>query len=215
MPHASTWFDHLTTQPPGGSRAAQTTSPQRKRRNLPDDRDADEDADEIAIQSERMSIKCPLTLQPFIDPVTSIKCSHSFERTAIENVLSRSRATTVVSDQSGSRNVRCVECPVCSDKITKGDLRSDPVLVSRVKRLTRLAEMEEEGDGEDDEDDEQDESIVVGKSISRRKNHKLERMKLEEARSPTRERSMVPDTQYDAVDDGESASESNTSTQES
>jgi hypothetical protein len=49
---------------------------------------AEEDRDnDIAIARERISIKCPLTLQEFKDPVTSKKYPHTFKKLAILNII--------------------------------------------------------------------------------------------------------------------------------
>ena len=46
--------------------------------------------DDLAVAAERVSLKCPITLQHFRDPVTSDICKHSFERTAIFDMLKMS-----------------------------------------------------------------------------------------------------------------------------
>ncbi|KAF3491320.1 uncharacterized protein GIQ15_00837 [Arthroderma uncinatum] len=150
--------------------------------------------DEIVVKSEKFSLTCPLTLQTFEDPATSTKCPHSFERSAIENMISRSRQTTFVP--GAGRNMRCVECPVCSVMITVRDLKSDPVLVQRVKRARRMAALEEEeddgDDGDGDEDlQERDASVLMSRSKTARGERVV--VKSERTRSPSR----IPDTQMD------------------
>ncbi|RDH36549.1 zinc-finger of the MIZ type in Nse subunit-domain-containing protein [Aspergillus welwitschiae] len=174
-PHPSTWFAHLEdphsqSQPqshPSTSTSASTTTatrqtrPTRARPQPPsEEEEDDDDDDEIAIQTERISLKCPLTLLPFRDPVTSTKCPHSFEREAIFTMISGSNQ--MVPDPRGSsgsgraKRVRSVKCPVCEVQLTEFDLRSDPVLVRRVKRAEmaelRRREREMLDDGEDDQD---------------------------------------------------------------
>ncbi|GKZ99679.1 mRNA cap guanine-N7 methyltransferase [Aspergillus niger] len=173
-PHPSTWFAHLEephsqSQPqshPSTSTSASTTTtrqtrPTRARPQPPsEEEDDDDNDDEIAIQTERISLKCPLTLLPFRDPVTSTKCPHSFEREAIFTMISGSNQ--MVPDPRGSsgsgraKRVRSVKCPVCEVQLTEFDLRSDPVLVRRVKRAEmaelRRREREMLDDGEDDQD---------------------------------------------------------------
>ena len=55
-----------------------------------------------------------------------------------------------------AKRVRSVKCPVCEVQLTEFDLRSDPVLVRRVKRAEmaelRRREREMLDDGEDDQD---------------------------------------------------------------
>ncbi|KAI5300953.1 hypothetical protein KEM56_002076 [Ascosphaera pollenicola] len=64
LPPASTWFDDVNSN-------------QRKTHR------ADSDDDEIQISREKQSLKCPITLLPFKQPVTSKRCPHSFEKDAI------------------------------------------------------------------------------------------------------------------------------------
>ncbi|KAI2889153.1 hypothetical protein CBS63078_307 [Aspergillus niger] len=173
-PHPSTWFAHLEdphsqSQPqshPSASTSTSTTTtrqtrPTRARPQPPSEEEEDDDGDdEIAIQTERISLKCPLTLLPFRDPVTSTKCPHSFEREAIFTMISGSNQ--MVPDPRGSsgtgraKRVRSVKCPVCEVQLTEFDLRSDPVLMRRVKRAEmaelRRREREMLDDGEDDQD---------------------------------------------------------------
>ncbi|GLB02342.1 hypothetical protein AtubIFM57258_003687 [Aspergillus tubingensis] len=188
-PHPSTWFSHLEdphSQPPShhhpstSTTTTNTTNSRKPTRSHPQpspsaSEDNDDD-DEIAIQTERISLKCPLTLLPFRDPVSSTKCPHSFEREAIFTMIGGSNQ--MVPDPRGSsgssgsgsagggggrarKRVRSVKCPVCEVQLTEFDLRSDPVLVRRVKRaeMAELREREREmlgesqghdGDGQDE-----------------------------------------------------------------
>ncbi|GAB1215230.1 hypothetical protein ATERTT37_004416 [Aspergillus terreus] len=149
LPHASTWFMHL--EEPAGAAAdehghrTRTRGGQRARSASP------ADSDDIAIERERISLKCPLTLLPFRDPVTSTKCPHSFEREAIEGMIASSATTAPAPAGSRARRVRSVKCPVCSEVLMAADLRSDPVLLRRVRRAeaaTRREAEEEELDVE-------------------------------------------------------------------
>ncbi|KAL1966982.1 hypothetical protein VTN77DRAFT_3726 [Rasamsonia byssochlamydoides] len=161
VPHASTWFAHL--EDPNSTAAAAaadgTTSPQprRTRRQANRERSASPaNSDEIAIERERISLKCPLTLLPFTDPVTSTKCPHSFERQAIEDMINRSSMTVPAEpDPRGgargapatrARRVRCVQCPVCTVTLTLNDLKRDPVLLRRVRRAEAAQQREAEDD---------------------------------------------------------------------
>lgn len=143
------WFTHL--EEPAGAAAdehghrTRTRGGQRARSASP------ADSDDIAIERERISLKCPLTLLPFRDPVTSTKCPHSFEREAIEGMIASSATTAPAPAGSRARRVRSVKCPVCSEVLTAADLRSDPVLLRRVRRAeaaTRREAEEEELDVE-------------------------------------------------------------------
>ncbi|PWY78301.1 hypothetical protein BO70DRAFT_293938 [Aspergillus heteromorphus CBS 117.55] len=127
------------------------------------DNNADDSDDDIAIERERISLKCPLTLLPFTSPVTSTKCPHSFEREAIFSMIAGSSTTvpdpnaSMASGSSrGSRRpprVKSVRCPVCEVMLTETDLRSDPVLLRRVKRAEAAQRREAEGDVEEGYDD--------------------------------------------------------------
>lgn len=103
MPHASTWFPSESPDPSNPNTCAAAA------------RDAiQDDDDDLAVASERVSINCPLTLRPMKDPVTSQKCPHSFEKEAILDMISRS---DVIIGGSGRRGVhdgqKAMKCPVC------------------------------------------------------------------------------------------------------
>ncbi|GAQ03371.1 hypothetical protein ALT_0692 [Aspergillus lentulus] len=145
LPHASTWFAHMEDPHAATTSTADQTSARRTRqRRSP----SAADSDEIAIERERISLKCPLTLLPFRDPVTSTKCPHSFEREAITDMIARSSTTVPGPPSRGRRNnrIRSVKCPVCSVVLTAEDLRSDPVLLRRVRRAEAASQREAEDD---------------------------------------------------------------------
>ncbi|KAJ5835752.1 Zinc finger RING/FYVE/PHD-type [Penicillium robsamsonii] len=140
LPHSSTWFEHMedTNARPGG--------PARTRNQHRGVSPADSD-DDIAIERERISLKCPLTLTPYQNPVTSTKCPHSFEREAIMDMINRSQTTIAPpASRRGQRRVHVVKCPVCSTPLTADDLRPDAVLLRRVRRAQELQQREEEDD---------------------------------------------------------------------
>lgn len=91
-------------------------------------------------------MKCPLTLLPFRDPVTSTKCPHSFEREAIYDMIARSGFQIPPPSGRGGRRIRAVKCPVCSIPLTNDDLRSDPVLLRKVRRAEELSARQAEDD---------------------------------------------------------------------
>ncbi|EAW15991.1 SUMO ligase MMS21 [Aspergillus fischeri NRRL 181] len=144
LPHASTWFAHMEDPHATTTSTTDQTSARRTRqRRSP----SPADSDEIAIERERISLKCPLTLLPFRDPVTSTKCPHSFEREAITDMIAHSSTTVPGPPSRGRRNrIRCVKCPVCSIVLTAEDLRSDPVLLRRVRRAEAASQREAEDD---------------------------------------------------------------------
>jgi SUMO ligase MMS21 Smc5/6 complex component len=71
----------------------------------------DNDDDDIEIEGEHISLKCPLTLLPFTDPVTSKKCPHSFERNAILPMIQNSEAR--IGGVRRGDGERAVKCPIC------------------------------------------------------------------------------------------------------
>ncbi|KAJ9376118.1 hypothetical protein DTO063F5_8961 [Paecilomyces variotii] len=150
LPHPSTWFSHLE-DPSTAARGA--SSPARRTRRGRNRSASPAGSEDIAIERERISLRCPLTLLTFKDPVTSTKCPHSFERQAIEDMIAHSPTTEAVPSRDGSRprRVRCVKCPVCSVTLTLQDLRPDPVLLRRVRRAEREAESEDESDEDEAE----------------------------------------------------------------
>lgn len=157
VPHSSTWFRHLEDpdaidrNPPSSSRSAAKRTRRGARRSSPR---APDDDDEVAIARERTSLKCPLTLVQFVDPVTSTKCPHSFEKEAIQGMLSSSSLTIPAPEGSGHKRVKAVKCPVCEVQLSAEDLKDDLVLVRRVKRMQELmARMDEDEDDDEDEDE--------------------------------------------------------------
>ncbi|KAJ6072939.1 hypothetical protein N7467_011024 [Penicillium canescens] len=139
LPHSSTWFQHMEDTS-ARSGASTRTRNQRRRSSAADD-------DDIAIERERISLKCPLTLLPFRDPVTSTKCPHSFEREPIFDMINRSTTTIPPpAARRGQRRIHVVKCPVCSTPLTADDLNPDPVLLRRVRRAQELEEREEDED---------------------------------------------------------------------
>jgi E3 SUMO-protein ligase NSE2 len=133
-----------------------------------------QDAD-LAIASERVSLKCPLTLQYFRDPVTASTCGHSFDNSAILNMLKTSEhalplTPAQLQELSTLRNqervrrenqmkVKKVRCPVCNTFLQEKDLKPNPVLLRRVQRKLEQERLEaerreREEAGEEDSDDE-------------------------------------------------------------
>jgi hypothetical protein len=94
LPRKETWFTETGSPAPG------ITATQ-----------GDDDEDDIMVDKATISIKCPITLQKFKDPVTSSKCPHSFERTAIMDMI-RGSSNRLGGDGVRGQGNRCVECPV-------------------------------------------------------------------------------------------------------
>ena len=76
---------------PTSSARKSKDSEQRKRR--PTSEPAEDPANissDLEIAHEKISLKCPITLLPFTEPLTSTKCPHSFDRAGIEAMIQRS-----------------------------------------------------------------------------------------------------------------------------
>ncbi|TKX21253.1 SUMO transferase-like protein [Elsinoe australis] len=79
VPHENTWFPE-ENQGRGGAKPGETRGGGTA--------DAEEeDDDDLAVAKESISTRCPLTLQEFVNPVTSRKCPHSFEEEAILGMI--------------------------------------------------------------------------------------------------------------------------------
>ena len=150
LPHSSTWFAHLedSSVQHAGQASGDSPSGRRSRQTRQRRQPSPADSDDIAIERERISLKCPLTLLPYHEPVTSTKCPHSFESSAIYDMIARSSYQIPNPGGGRGRRIRAVKCPVCSLPLTAEDLRPDPVLQRRVRRAqelqARIAEEAEE-----------------------------------------------------------------------
>lgn len=163
IPHASLWFaeeENPHSMPALGSQTG-------RGRQAEDDED-----DDIEIASERVSLKCPITLLPFKDPLTSTKCPHSFEKEAIldmlrlssdylpftadqEFVLSQTRDRRALDRKKKEMGTPTVMCPVCSCTLAEADLKPDPVLLRKVKRVEAATKRQQNpvSDSEEEEDE--------------------------------------------------------------
>lgn len=158
----------------------------------------DEDT-EIQMTSDVRSVKCPLTVRYFEEPMTSTLCPHSFEKAAILAFIRNSdKHLPLTADQEtqlntrhprGSkgrtqaehymlnRNPKCVQCPVPGCKVktlTADDLRFDNVLLRMTKRAQEAERREQEtqDDGPDDlEDDSSDDGLP--RATQRKKKKKV------------------------------------------
>ena len=112
----------------------------------------DEDFEEVG---ERISTKCPITLMDFVEPVTSKKCPHSFERSEIIKMINNARAP----QRARSANwVQTVCCPIggCQSRLGLDDLEDNIRLKTLVKRKQRRQELARQQAEEDEEDGAQD-----------------------------------------------------------
>lgn len=206
IPHHSLWFAHEENVHP--SYVPPGTQTQRPRPRHPSNEAAaaasanSEDpanSSDVEIAREKISIKCPITYLPFTDPLTSIKCPHSFDRRAIMDMLRRTPINFPLTDaQTGEisrmpdqrTRVRrtkelqepAIQCPVCTILLTKDDFRPDPVLLRKVQRIqAREAKERDEAatsdvepgldaEDDDDEDEEEEGNGIVGSGRGTQRN---------------------------------------------
>ncbi|KAI1910398.1 hypothetical protein LOZ61_004413 [Ophidiomyces ophidiicola] len=191
LPNRSTWFSHME-DPPQPPQSHPTRRTRKRASRIQSD---DED---IAVESERISTRCPITYLPFNDPVSSTKCPHTFERAAIEDMINNSSDTITTKTSTGRRKVKCVKCPVCSAQLILENLRHDPAMQRRVRRAIENETMQDDEEMDENEDDEQD---VV---LARRQTSRSQNVAVKLERPTSRERSIVPGTQFETIiDDGE------------
>ena len=136
----------------------------------------DGDDTDLVLATERISLKCPITLQHYRDPVTSSICNHSFERTAIFDMLkvstdhvpftpTQTAELTQLSRAERARRenamkLQRVRCPTsgCDKFFTESDLHPNPVLLRKVNReIEAQRRANAERDEYDDEDEDEDE----------------------------------------------------------
>ena len=97
VPHSSTWF-------PSEIRGTQSSASAG-----PGGTQHTDDDEDLRVASERISIKCPITLRPMRNPVSSKNCVHNFEKEAILEMIN-------VSDirVGGEKAMKCPVCEVVS-----------------------------------------------------------------------------------------------------
>jgi len=150
LPPATKWFTELEGR---GSPIPGTQLQPSVSGNNPED----ESDDDIAIAREIISTKCPILLTELVDPVTSTKCPHTYERRAIMDLLSKSREDVNRHPLRGRHDInrvdKALECPVpgCKMMLVADNLRVNPVLARKIKRL-QAAKRRAEADDEDDSD---------------------------------------------------------------
>ena len=200
IPHASLWFAEEEKEEEGPDRLP---LPRSQARQLKDEEDSD-----VEIASERISLKCPITLLPFKDPLTSTKCPHSFEKDAILDMLRLSsdylpltasqllelgqvRDRRALDRKKKDISTPIVKCPVCSCTLVAADLKPDPVLLRKVKRIEAATKRQQNPASDSEEEDEaprgtQRKAFGLGSSPERRASGRPEMLKKESARSDFR-----------------------------
>ncbi|KAF1972639.1 hypothetical protein BU23DRAFT_507917 [Bimuria novae-zelandiae CBS 107.79] len=139
LPHPDTWFTDTGLPAPGVPGHGQ---------------DGDED-DDIVMGPATISTKCPLTLLELQDPYTSSKCPHTFERTAIFEMIRKSKHGPggVPMPRNEEKAIKCPQSG-CDKWLARNDLHHDPVLVRKIKRIQQQKQSQEDDDDDDDEESE-------------------------------------------------------------
>ncbi len=168
MPHSSTWF----SDQPHGTSGSHTSGAAPAAGSQPA-----VDADELTVASEKISIKCPITLLPMKDPVTSTKCPHSFEKEAILSMINASDVTLEGSGRRGRSGPKAMQCPICTvvsslsmagtlyfilitattnqirlQMLTADDVAANPVLVRKIQRIQAAEDAQIQDDSDSDDD---------------------------------------------------------------
>ncbi|PVH87679.1 hypothetical protein DL98DRAFT_649297 [Cadophora sp. DSE1049] len=181
--HPSTWFPEEND---GNSRRGRN------------DDDSDE---EVIIASASESLKCPLTLRYYDDPVTNNECKHTIDRAGLVD-YHRTEARVF---QGSHGNRRVAKCPQtgCDAMLALDDYERDELMARKVKRAINRERLLQQGNDDDEDDgnlrgtqrsrpeeiDDDDDDIVADVDEEDRK-AKVARIKRERARS--RGLSMAP-----------------------
>jgi hypothetical protein len=92
LPHPDNWFTESGSPAPG----------------ITATEGDDDDDDDIVVDKATVSTRCPITFQRFQEPFSSKKCPHSFEKTAILDMIRRSNTRVGI----GARGEKAIQCPV-------------------------------------------------------------------------------------------------------
>ena len=176
----------------------------------------DESDEDIQIAAERKSIRCPLTLQPMKEPISSTKCPHSFERSAIFEMLAASelRLPTHPPSQSQAsqnpmrRQENALECPECRTVLRADDLRPDAALMRRIQRIERQRKEQDDDDDEGEGDSRLPHSTQMKRVVDLGRQSVQKRVKAENLarRTPSRG-GVVQHTMQDSMQDSEEEDE--------
>ncbi|OWZ47108.1 hypothetical protein J007_02851 [Cryptococcus neoformans] len=100
----------------------------------------EESDDEIDVGGQTQTYRCPITLTLYQDPMTCTKCSHTYSKIAIYDLIDSAR-----------KQRRSAKCPVtgCSVTIEKTDLKPNP---SMQKRANEFARRQQDKDDEREDD---------------------------------------------------------------
>ncbi|EGX93141.1 chromosomal organization and DNA repair protein Mms21 [Cordyceps militaris CM01] len=156
LPDASRWFaaDGAPVLPTVAPRAGQ-----RRSRTVDGGNNSDDD---IAVAREVTSLRCPLSLQEFVEPYSNRKCKHTFEKSAILDYLPTSNAG--------------VQCPQtgCSQLFKHADFARDFYLDHALLRRLQRKNVQSRVDGMD-MDVEEDTKMSIDLQVSSQKSIKRRR----------------------------------------
>jgi len=176
MPHESLWFA-----------AEEGREFELASQRAPHADEGGESESDLEIAAEKVRLKCPITLLPYQNPVTSANCNHSYERDAILDMLRTSsdhvpfteeqlaeinqfrarREKDRKREELAALQEKQVKCPECSVPLRKSDLKPNPALQRRVQRHLAAKERAEAATSDVDGSDE-DESDDVVRGTQRR-----------------------------------------------
>lgn len=147
VPHEKTWFtnDGVAKLPQPG-----VTDPNAGN-------DGEDSDDDLQIVRGRISTKCPITLQEYVEPFSSRKCIHTFEKSAILDMINqggpsqRAHGGNVPGVRDGDQYVKC-PASGCNAFLAAVDMHSDPVITRKIIRIQKANKEAEEDDDDEDED---------------------------------------------------------------
>ncbi|KAL9608252.1 MAG: hypothetical protein Q9167_006904 [Letrouitia subvulpina] len=170
MPHVSTWFTDPKPNHNAAAAASTATTSSSQRRGASNNdskaisatqgsgtQEAEEEEEEITIARERRTLRCPLTLLPLHDPLSSTRCPHAFEREAILSMLA-----AAARGRGGSGSMKC---PECEAELSKETLVVDPVLVRKIRRIEERERKEREEEEEEEEEEDGDDMDRGSKEV--------------------------------------------------
>ena len=118
LPHARTWFpsengdddvSDTADRDATGAQSSRRGTSKRAGRAAAADPIQDDSESDVETTAVNVNIKCPLTLLPMKDPVTSTKCPHSFEREAILDMMKHTGSMR----PRGTPQLNAMKCPCC------------------------------------------------------------------------------------------------------
>ncbi|ETI20395.1 hypothetical protein G647_08430 [Cladophialophora carrionii CBS 160.54] len=161
MPHETLWFAVEEGRSATASFSSTQQGRQRGAHSGPGNgtESGEEEEDDLEISAENTRIRCPLTLLPYKEPMTSRTCNHSYEKTAILELLSNCHTQP--------KKVKCPDTGCNADINGEEDLYENQLLKRRVARILarqmqRNAPATSDIDEDDEDEDEDDDEVVKG-----------------------------------------------------